>query len=124
MMAEKESGRYLYEQYVTKPQNNGTGPSMTMTTSAGMLKNVDPPSSLKSSGKGQPNEAAGLENMRGGGRKRRCCACISPKAASFWLAMMTNLGIFGLLLTYTLLGKYFSNVITFIINIVFIKKLQ
>lgn len=109
-MAEKDGGRYLYEQYTTKPQNNGaTGtPLMMTTTAAGTLKKVDPPSSLKSCGKSRP-DGAGLEDGAGGGgedRKSRCCSCMSPKAVSFWFAMLTNLGIFGLLLSYTLLGKY------------------
>lgn len=109
-MAEKDGGRYLYEQYTTKPQNNGvTGTSLMMTTAVGTLKKVDPPSSLKSCGKGHP-DGASLEDGGGGGggdvRKRRCCSCMSPKAASFWFAMLTNLGIFGLLLSYTLLGNY------------------
>lgn len=110
-MAEKDSSRYLYEQYGTKTQNNGTTTSMMTTTAGTLLKKVDPPSSLKATsgsagGKGQHGCEGAIEEGAGGGRKRRCCSCMSPKAASFWIAMLTNLGICTLLLSYTLLGNY------------------
>lgn len=87
-MAEKDGGRYHYEPFQTltsKQQNNGTN----------TLKLCDPPNTLKITGIKE-----NCENS-----KRRCC-CMGPKATSFWLSLLTNLGICTLLVGYTLLGSF------------------
>lgn len=91
-MAEKDSGRYRYEPYQplsSKQQNNGSN----------TLKRMDPPSSLK------PGGPSGLKPSDCGPPKR-CCNCMGPKATSFWVGLLTNLGICTLLFGYTLLGSF------------------
>lgn len=108
-MAEKEGGRYMYEPYqplTSKQQNNGTN----------TVKRCDPPSSLKpgtsaSASSKSASGASGGGNGVGGGsagaeNPKRCCNCMGPKATSFWVSLLTNLGICTLLLGYTLLGSF------------------
>lgn len=102
-MAEKDSGRYRYEPYppLTTKQNNG---------GSSTLKKLDPPTKLKvgspikddSSGSG----GGGGDGGDGGGSGGCCCNCMNPKATSFWVGLITNLGICTLLLAYTLLGMF------------------
>lgn len=108
-MADKEGSRYMYEPYqplTSKQQNNGTNTA----------KRCDPPSSLKpgtsasassktasgagGGGNGVGSGSAGVENPK------RCCNCMGPKATSFWVSLLTNLGICTLLFGYTLLGSF------------------
>uniref|UniRef100_A0A1B0GH38 Putative twik family of potassium channel protein 7 n=2 Tax=Lutzomyia longipalpis TaxID=7200 RepID=A0A1B0GH38_LUTLO len=91
-MGDKESGRYhCYDQYPPLKQNN-------------TLKR-EPPSSLKagtSTGSGVPSGAmSGAPN-----KSRKCCSCLGPKSAPFWVGLLTNLGICTLLFAYTLLGSF------------------
>lgn len=90
-MAEKDAARYRYEpqpyhSLTSKQQNNGG-------------KSCEPPTTLKISGstsKGkQPDESP----------SKRCC-CMGPKARSFWISLLMNLGICSLLFGYTLLGSF------------------
>lgn len=88
-MAEKDGGRYRYEPYqplTSKQQNNGTN----------SMKTCDPPNTLKLTG-----PTTGKSDKS----NRRCC-CMGPKATSFWLSVLTNLGICTLLVGYTLLGSF------------------
>lgn len=94
-MEEKDSGRYRYEPYqplTSKQQNNGTN----------TLKRCDPPSSLKT---GSGSKAIDGKNVANENPKK-CCNCIGPKATSFWVSLLTNLGICTLLFGYTLLGSF------------------
>lgn len=94
-MADKDSGRYRYEPYQalsSKQQNNGSN----------TLKRMDPPSSLKAGPSGCKTVATGKEHIP----QKRCCNCMGPKATSFWVGLLTNLGICTLLLGYTLLGSF------------------
>lgn len=110
-MAEKEGGRYMYESYqplTSKQQNNGSN----------SVKRCDPPSSLKpgtssatggksaNSGGSGVGGAGGNGGAIGGENKKRCCNCMGPKATSFWVSLLTNLGICTLLFGYTLLGSF------------------
>lgn len=93
-MAEKDSGRYRYEPYpplTTKQQNNGTN----------TMKKNEPPTTLKT--------ACSKMNIddNGSSGSSRCCSCVGPKTTSFWVGLLTNLGICTLLFAYTLLGKFF-----------------
>lgn len=93
-MAEKDSGRYRYEPYpplTTKQQNNGTN----------TLKKNEPPTTLKT--------ACSKMNIddNGSNGSSRCCSCVGPKTTSFWVGLLTNLGICTLLFAYTLLGKFY-----------------
>lgn len=93
-MAEKDSGRYRYEPYPqlpTKQQNNGTN----------SLKRNEPPSTLKTS-----CSKVNIDKCNDSSSSSRCCTCMGPKAASFWIGLLTNLGICTLLFAYTLLGKF------------------
>lgn len=88
-MAEKDAGRYRYEPYqplTSKQQNNGG-------------KSCEPPTTLKISGTStatkKPDE-----------KPSKCCCCMSPKARSFWISLLMNLGICSLLFGYTLLGSF------------------
>ena len=89
-MAEKDAARYRYEPYqpLTSKQQNTGG------------KACEPPTTLKISGnttKGKkPDEKS----------KSKCCCCLSPKARSFWISLLMNLGICSLLFGYTLLGSF------------------
>lgn len=90
-MAEKDGGRYRYEPYqplTSKQQNNGTN----------SMKTCDPPNTLKIAGTSSSKEICDKS-------KKRCC-CMGPKATSFWLSLLTNLGICTLLVGYTLLGSF------------------
>lgn len=89
-MAEKDGGRYRYEPYqplTSKQQNNAS-------------KSCDPPTTLKISGTSvivmKPDEMKSA---------KRCC-CMGPKARSFWISVLMNLGICSLLFGYTLLGSF------------------
>lgn len=87
-MTEKDGGRYDYEPFqplTSKQQNNRTN----------TLKTCDPPNTLKIGGIKENCEKS----------KRRCCY-MGPKATSFWLSLLTNLGICTLLVGYTLLGSF------------------
>lgn len=93
-MAEKDSGRYRYEPYpplTTKQQNNGTN----------TMKKNEPPTTLKT--------ACSKMNIddNGSSGSSRCCSCVGPKTTSFWVGLLTNLGICTLLFAYTLLGEFF-----------------
>lgn len=93
-MAEKESGRYRYEPYqplTSKQQNNGNS-----------MKSCEPPTSLKLA---PPSSAKG-KGSTDKQQTKRCCNCMGPKATSFWLSVLTNLGICTLLFGYTLLGSF------------------
>lgn len=89
-MAEKDAGRYRYEPYqpLTSKQQNNSG------------KSCEPPTTLKISGnttKGKtPDEKP----------NSKCCCCLGPKARSFWISLLMNLGICSLLFGYTLLGSF------------------
>lgn len=86
-MAEKDGGRYRYEPYqplTSKQQNNGS-------------KACDPPATLKI--------AATSSKMSDEKKASRCC-CMGPKARSFWISVLMNLGICSLLFGYTLLGSF------------------
>lgn len=89
-MAEKDAGRYRYEPYqpLTSKQQNISG------------KSCEPPTTLKISGsttKGKnPDDKP----------NSKCCCCIGPKARSFWISLLMNLGICSLLFGYTLLGSF------------------
>lgn len=94
-MADKDSGRYRYEPYQplsSKQQNNGSN----------TLKRMEPPSSLKPGPSGAKTAAIGKARVN----QKRCCNCMGPKATSFWVGLLTNLGICTLLLGYTLLGSF------------------
>lgn len=100
-MAEKEGGRYMYEPYqplTSKQQNNGTNSA----------KRCDPPSSLKpgTSSSASNKNANGAGGSGPGENTKRCCNCMGPKATSFWVSLLTNLGICTLLFGYTLLGSF------------------
>lgn len=89
-MAEKDATRYRYEPYqpLTSKQQNNSG------------KTCEPPTSLKLGGsttKGKKPD----ENPNA----KRCC-CMGPKARSFWISLLMNLGICSLLFGYTLLGSF------------------
>lgn len=89
-MAEKDAGRYRYESYqplTSKQQNNGG-------------KSNDPPTTLKLSG-----NAAKMKNPDEQAKAKHCC-CMGPKARSFWISLLMNLGICSLLFGYTLLGSF------------------
>lgn len=97
-MAEKDTGRYHYDPYqplTSKQQNNGTN----------TLKSCDPPNTLKVSG------ATGKGKKSDDKSKKRCCGCIGPKARSFWISLLMNLGICTLLFGYTMLGSFIFLVI-------------
>lgn len=100
-MADKDSGRYRYEPYpplttTTKQQNNGSN----------VTKN-EPPSSLKTTcSNGTIDQSKE--------KSKRCCSCMGPKATSFWVGLLTNLGICTLLFGYTLLGELLLNQILII----------
>lgn len=90
-MTDKDSGRYRYEPYppiITKQQNNGSNQ---------LMKN-EPPNTLKTT-----CSNATIDQSKG--KSKRCCSCMGPKATSFWIGLLTNLGICSLLFAYTLLGK-------------------
>ncbi|KAG4078395.1 hypothetical protein HA402_013105 [Bradysia odoriphaga] len=92
-MADKDSGRYRYESYpslATKQHNNG--PSQ-------LVKN-EPPSTLKTACSNGNIDQSKSE------KSKRCCSCMGPKATSFWVGLLTNLGICTLLFGYTLLGSF------------------
>ncbi|XP_031625702.1 uncoordinated protein 58-like [Contarinia nasturtii] len=89
-MAEKDATRYRYEPYqpLASKQQNNSG------------KSCDPPTTLKIGGsttKGKKPD----ENPNA----NRCC-CMGPKARSFWISLLMNLGICSLLFGYTLLGSF------------------
>lgn len=89
-MAEKDGGRYRYEPYQplnSKQQNNGTNP----------MKTCEPPNTLKIADKSTKDICDKPP--------KRCC-CMGPKATSFWISLLTNLGICILLVGYTLLGSF------------------
>lgn len=89
-MAEKDAGRYRYEPYqplTSKQQNNGG-------------KSNEPPTTLKLSG-----NSAKMKNPDEKTKAKRCC-CMGPKARSFWISLLMNLGICSLLFGYTLLGSF------------------
>lgn len=93
-MAEKDSSRYRYEPYqplTSKQQNNGTN----------SMKSCEPPTSLKI-GQSSTKSKSTIDAKE----NRRCCKCLGPKAASFWISFLTNLGICTLLFGYTLLGSF------------------
>lgn len=92
-MAEKESGRYMYESYQplsSKQQKNGTN----------SMKRCEPPSTLKTGPAAATTSSITIENPK------RCCNCIGTKATSFWVSLVTNLGICALLVGYTTLGSF------------------
>lgn len=98
-MAEKDSTRYRYDPYqpLTSKQQNNNGTNT--------LKRCDPSSSLKSgvavaSGTKPNLPTKPKENPK------RCCNCMGPKATSFWVSVLANLGICTLLFGYTLLGSF------------------
>lgn len=89
-MAEKDAGRYRYEPYqplTSKQQNNGG-------------KSNEPPNTLKLSG-----NSAKMKSADEQATAKRCC-CMGPKARSFWISLLMNLGICSLLFGYTLLGSF------------------
>lgn len=89
-MAEKDAGRYRYEPYqplASKQQNNGG-------------KSCDPPTTLKISGSTVKVKSPDSKS------KSNCCCCLGPKARSFWISLLMNLGICSLLFGYTLLGSF------------------
>lgn len=95
-MADKDSGRYRYEPYpsiATKQQNNGSNQ---------LMKN-EPPSTLKTA----CSNGSNIDQSKSE-KTKRCCSCMGPKATSFWVGLLTNLGICTLLFGYTLLGKFQS----------------
>lgn len=95
-MAEKDNGRYRYEPYqplASSKTNNGSN----------TLKRMEATSSLKA---GPSGSKAGITGKDRGGPQKRCCNCMGPKATSFWVGLITNLGICALLLGYTLLGAF------------------
>lgn len=88
-MAEKDASRYRYEPYqpLTSKQQNNSG------------KQCEPPTTLKLSGPtAKPKKSDETP-------KKRCC-CMGPKARSFWISLLMNLGICSLLFGYTLLGSF------------------
>lgn len=90
-MAEKDAGRYRYEPYqplTSKQQNNGG-------------KSNEPPTTLKLSGNSAKMKNPDEKTTNG----KRCC-CMGPKARSFWISLLMNLGICSLLFGYTLLGSF------------------
>ncbi|XP_055715780.1 TWiK family of potassium channels protein 18 isoform X2 [Phlebotomus papatasi] len=93
-MGDKESGRYhCYDEYPPLKPNNTDS-----------LKR-EPPSSLKagtSTGSGAPGGAM----VGAPSKSRKCCSCLGPKSAPFWVGLLTNLGICTLLFAYTLLGSF------------------
>lgn len=113
-MAEKDSGRYRYEPYpplTTKQQNNGTN----------TMKKNEPPSTLKT--------ACSKVNIdKTNENSSRCCSCMGPKTTSFWVGLLTNLGICTLLLAYTLLGMcvcaVFLYLFCYITNKIYLRSLQ
>lgn len=90
-MAEKDAGRYRYEPYqplTSKQQNNGG-------------KSCEPPTTLKISG-----NAGKVKTPDDKSKSKSCCCCMGPKARSFWISLLMNLGICSLLFGYTLLGSF------------------
>lgn len=90
-MAEKDAGRYRYEPYqplTSKQQNNGG-------------KSNEPPTTLKLSG-----NSAKMKNPDEKSNNATHCCCMGPKARSFWISLLMNLGICSLLFGYTLLGSF------------------
>lgn len=91
-MAEKDAGRYHYEPYqpITSKQHNNGG------------KSTEPPTTLKLSG-----NSAKMKTLddKAQSKRKRCC-CMGPKARSFWISLLMNLGICSLLFGYTLLGSF------------------
>lgn len=86
-MAEKDASRYRYEPYqplTSKQQNNGS-------------KSCDPPTTLKLTGNVSKSKNPD---------DKSCCCCMGPKARSFWISLLMNLGICSLLFGYTLLGSF------------------
>lgn len=91
-MADKDSGRYRYEPYppiTTKQQNNGSN----------QLTKNEPPNTLRTS-----CSNGTIDQTKE--KSKRCCSCMGPKATSFWVGLLTNLGICTLLFGYTLLGEH------------------
>lgn len=94
----------MYEPYqplTSKQQNNGSNP----------VKRCDPPSSLKpgtsaSASSKSASGSSGVNVNASGENTKRCCNCMGPKATSFWVSLLTNLGICTLLFGYTLLGSF------------------
>lgn len=80
-MADKDIGRYRYEQYppiTSKPNNSQNSNSLKRSDSASKASD-----------------------------STKCCCCtISSRSASFWASFLTNLGICTLLFGYTLLGEF------------------
>lgn len=89
-MAEKDASRYRYEPYqplTSKQQNNGG-------------KSCEPPTTLKIGA-----TTTKVKNPDGKSNSK-CCCCFGPKARSFWISLLMNLGICSLLFGYTLLGSF------------------
>ena len=56
----------------------------------------------------------------GGGRRHPgCCRCMGPKSTSFWIGLLTNLGICTLLFAYTLLGGCVDTAIAPSLNLLY-----
>lgn len=92
-MAEKDAGRYHYDPYqplAAKQHNNG----------AGTMKACEPPNTLKLS------RTTAMGKKDDDKTSKRCCGCIGPKAQSFWISLLVNLGICSLLFGYTMLGSF------------------
>lgn len=101
-MAEKDNGRYRYEPYQPLPSsktNNG-GTNAVKRTNAKMK------SASGSGGGGAGSSKSGIDAKNRGQNQKRCCNCMGPKATSFWVGFVTNLGICALLVAYTLLGAF------------------
>lgn len=98
-MAEKDNGRYRYEPYKplasTQKNNNDTN----------TLKRYDQSNSLKSGVAVASGTKSNLP-MKPKENPKRCCNCMGQKATSFWVSVLTNLGICTLLFGYTLLGSF------------------
>lgn len=95
-MAEKDNTRYRYETYqpLTSAKTNNGSNTLKRMEAAGALK------------AGPSGTKPGIGPKDHSGNPKRCCNCMGPKATSFWVGLVTNLGICALLLGYTLLGAF------------------
>lgn len=113
-MAEKEGGRYVYEPYqplTSKQQNNGTNTAKRCDAASSLKPGTSSSTSSKNASGGSGGGSGGGVvggggSSAGGENKKRCCNCMGPKATSFWVSLLTNLGICTLLFGYTLLGSF------------------